>query len=164
MQQTNSERQEEEAMLSIYFGTYQADNYIDNPDLFFDNTYEDEWLEDSQSKQMVQDIDHSELVGPNLVISPVLGSIPVSRISGGVKTLIQIAHDSEHVYNASACGDNCSGWLLRIGAKKDCLVRLGHFMHFDDEPFKIRIANNGDVVRTQKELVKTVILNGFLDQ
>lgn len=151
-------------MLSIFFGTYQADNYIDNPDLFFDNTYEDEWLEDSQSKQMVQDIDRSELIGPNLVISPVLGSIPISRISGGVKTLIQIAHDSQHVYNASACGDNCSGWLLRIGAEKDCLVRLGHLMHFDNEPFEIRIANNGEVVHTQKELVKAVILNGFLDQ
>lgn len=30
-------------MLSIYFGTYNGDNYIDDPDLYFyfDNTYED---------------------------------------------------------------------------------------------------------------------------
>ena len=37
-------------MLSIYFGMYTEDNYIDNPDVYFDNTYEDSWLEDSQSK------------------------------------------------------------------------------------------------------------------
>lgn len=151
-------------MLIIHFGSCHADNYIDNPDLFFDNTYEDAWLEDLQSKQMVKDIDHSELIGPNLVISPILGSIPVSRLSGGVKTLIQISHDPEHIYNASACGDNCAAWLLKLGDEKDVLVRLGHLMHFANEPFAIQIANNGEIVHTQKELVKAVILNGFLDR
>ena len=57
------------------------------------------WLEDEHSIEMVRDIDRSELVSPNLVISPVLGSIPVTRLSGGVKTLIQIEHDRKHVYN-----------------------------------------------------------------
>ena len=44
-------------MLSIYYGEYQGKNYIDNPDLFFDNTYQDEWLENERSKEMVKDID-----------------------------------------------------------------------------------------------------------
>lgn len=85
------------------------------------------------------------------------GSIPISRLSGGVKTLIQIAHDPEHVYNASACGDNCAAWLLRIGKEKDVLVRLGHQMRFTEEPFDIRIENTGQVVHTRKELVTAVI-------
>jgi len=151
-------------MLSIIFGRYSADNYIDNPDLFFDNTYEDSWLEDAQAKAMVRDIDHSELVGPNLVISPVLGSIPVSRLSGGAKTLIQVANDADHVYNVSACGDNCAPWLLKIGREKDILVRLGHLMHFPDTPFEIRIVNNGELVHNQAELVRSVILQGLLEQ
>ena len=49
-------------MLSIYYGTYKGSNYIDNPDLYFDNTYEDAWLENPQSKKMVMDIYKSELV------------------------------------------------------------------------------------------------------
>lgn len=151
-------------MLSIYYGLYKGENYIDNPDLYFDNTYEDAWLEDPNSKAMVKDIDKSELIGPNLVISPVLGSIPVSRLSGGVKTLIQIAHDPEHVYNASACGDNCAAWLLRIGKEKDVLVRLGHQMRFTEEPFDIRIENTGQVVHTRKELVTAVISQGLLEE
>jgi hypothetical protein len=151
-------------VLSIYYGLYKGENYIDNPDLYFDNTYEDAWLEDPYSKAMVKDIDKSELIGPNLVISPVLGSIPVSRLSGGVKTLIQIAHDPEHVYNASACGDNCAAWLLRIGKEKDVLVRLGHQMRFTEEPFDIRIENTGQVVHTRKELVTAVISQGLLEE
>lgn len=92
------------------------------------------------------------------------GSIPVSRLSGGVKTLIQIAHDPEHVYNASACGDNCAAWLLRIGKEKDVLVRLGHQMRFTEEPFDIRIENTGQVVHTRKELVTAVISQGLLEE
>ncbi len=150
-------------MLSIYFGEYKGVNYIDNPDLYFDNTYEDEWLDDPVSKKMVKDIDKSELVNSNLVISPVLGSISINRLSGGVKTLIQIAHDKGHVYNASACGDNCSSWLLKISEQKDVLVRLGHIMHFSEDHFKIKIANTGEIVESQKELVKKVINDGLLD-
>ena len=150
-------------MLSIYYGSYTGKNYIDNPDLYFDNTYEDAWLEEPQSKEMVMDIDKSELFGPNLVISPVLGSIPITRLSGGVKTLIQIANDPDHVYNASACGDNCASWLLRIGSGKDILVRLGHQMRFPEEPFDIRIENTGEVVHTRKELVTAVISQGLLE-
>lgn len=150
-------------MLKIYFGEFTGDNYVDDPDLYFNNTYEDEWLEDPVSKAMVKDIDHSELVSPNLVISPVLGSISVDRLSGGVKTLIQIAHDSDHVYNASACGDNCASWLLKLAQGKDVYVRLGHIMHFENEPFKICIANTGEIVESQEDLAVKVILGGFLD-
>ena len=116
-------------MLSIFFGNYRDPDYIENPDLFFDNTYEDEWLTDERSKEMVKDVDRSDLIGPDLVVSPALGSIPVNRLSGGVKTLIQVDHDPDHVYNVSACGDNCAKWLLKIGEEKDILVRLGHMMH-----------------------------------
>ena len=164
-------------MLSIFFGKYRGSEYIENPDLYFDNTYADEWLTDERSKEMVKDVDRSDLIGPNLVISPVLGSIPITRLSGGVKTLIQVDHDPHHVYNASACGDNCAKWLLRIGEDKDVLVRLGHMMHFernaqmqagpneksDRKPLTIRIANTGEIVHFQAELNRKVILAGMLD-
>ena len=151
-------------MLSILFGNCEKENYIDNPDMFFDNTYEEEWLEDDLSKEMVKDVDNSELVSPYLVISPVLGSISINRLSGGVKTLIQIAHDRTHIYNASACGDNCAPWMLKIGESQDVLVRLGHIMHFPEGDFRIRIENNGAIVHTQEELVKNVIMEGLLDE
>lgn len=164
-------------MLSIFFGKYRGSEYIENPDLYFDNTYADEWLTDERSKEMVKDVDRSDLIGPNLVISPVLGSIPITRLSGGVKTLIQVDHDPHHVYNASVCGDNCAKWLLRIGEDKDVLVRLGHMMHFernaqmqagpdeksDRKPLTIRIANTGEIVHFQAELNRKVILAGMLD-
>ena len=150
-------------MVNIIFGDYKGDNYISNPDMYFDNTYQDEWLESSLAKEIVKDIDKSELEGPNLVVSPVLGSIPVTRISGGAKTIIQIAFDDNQIYNASACGDNCAKWLLKIGQDKDIVVRMGHIMHFPEESFEIKIVNTGDIVHTQYELVEKVIAERLLD-
>lgn len=150
-------------MLHIFFGEYKGKNYILDPDTYFDNAYEDEWLDDDISKEMVKDIDRSELVGPNLVQSPVLGAIPPVRLSGGVKTLILIAHDSLHVYNASACGDNCAAWLLKLGIMKDVMVRLGYLMFFPEDSFEIEIVNTGKIVRNQAELVREVISQNLLE-
>ena len=131
-------------------------------DTFFNYSYEDEWLTDEISMQMIEDIDHSMVVGSNVVLSSVFGPIPPSRLSGGVKTLILIAHDSMHIFNASACGDNCSKWLLEIGREKDVTVRLGYLMHFDEDYFEIRIVNNGRIIHNQKELVDAVITDDLL--
>ncbi len=149
-------------MLNIIFGDFKGNNYISNPDLYFDNTYEDKWLESVVAKEIVKDIDKSDLKGPNLVVSPVLGSIPVTRISGGAKTLIQIAFDDTHIFNASACGDNCAKWLLKLGKKQDIVVRLGHIMHFPEDSFDIKIVNTGDVVHSPYELADKVIMEGLL--
>ena len=75
-----------------------------------------------------------------------------------------INHELTHVYNASACGDNCASWLLKIGQEKDVLVRLGHIMHFPDVEFQICIANTGEKVSSQYDLAQKVIMGGFLDE
>lgn len=150
-------------MLHIIFGDYKGKDYIFDPDTYFDNAYEDEWLTDPLSKEMVRSIDRSELVGPNLVQSPVLGAIPPGRLSGGVKTLILIANDPEHVFNASACGENCALWLLKLGAMKEVTVRLGYLMDFGQEPFEIEIVNTEKVVRNQMEFVCEIIMHDLLE-
>lgn len=149
-------------MLEIYFGNYQGEDYIYDPDTYFDNVYEDRWLESDQAGQMIKDIDGSDLIGPNLVQSQYLGPIPPSRLSGGVKTLILIANDPSHVFNASACGDNCSGWLIRLGRERDVLVRLGYLMDFGEGSLEIKISNSGNIVHSDREMVHEVIERGYL--
>ncbi len=98
--------------------------------------------------------------GAYLIESPVLGPIPPERLSGGVKTLILIAHDSEHVFNASACGNNCARWLLKIAEQKDVTVRLGYLMDFGEGEFEITVLNTGNICRNMEELDNEVIDNG----
>ena len=142
-------------MLRIYYGDLESEKYIFNPDAFFNNTYEDEWITDPMSKQMIRDIDGSEVIGPRLIDSPYLGPIPTERLSGGVKTLMKF--DSDHIFNASACGDNCAHWILKIGQEKDLTVRLGYLMNFGKDRFDIEIANLHQIVHSMKELNESVL-------
>ncbi|WP_031548720.1 DUF4869 domain-containing protein [Oribacterium sp. FC2011] len=149
-------------MLKIYYGDIENDNYIFNPDSYFNNSYEDEWITDPFSVQMIKDIDKSTVIGPRVIDSPFLGSIPVERLSGGVKTLILMNNDSEHIFNASACGDNCAKWILEIAKKKELTIRLGYLMDFGNDDFNIEIANLGKTVHNSLELAETVLDNQLL--
>ena len=139
-------------MLNIYLGKMEEAIYY--PPAYFDNRYEEEWLTDPLSKEMIKDVDKSVVVGPRLIDSPVLGAIPVKELSGGVKTLILLAFDeSNQIFNASACGDNCAKWILKISRKKDLTINLRHLMDFGEKEFEAKILNTGDVVHNMSEFV-----------
>lgn len=139
-------------MLNIYLGKMEEAIYY--PPAYFDNRYEEEWITDPLSKEMIKDVDQSVVVGPRLIDSPVLGAISVKELSGGVKTLILLAFDeSNQIFNASACGDNCAKWILKISQKKDLTINLRHLMDFGEKEFEAKILNTGDVVHNMSEFV-----------
>lgn len=140
-------------MLNIYLGDMKEAVY--HPPTYFDNMYEDEWITNSLSVEMILDVDKSAVVGPHLIESPVLGPISPKELSGGVKTLILMALDENNmVFNASACGDNCSKWILKIAEKKDLTINLRHIMDFGEETFEAQILNNGRQVHDMQEFVE----------
>ena len=125
-----------------------------HPPVYFDNTYEDDWIINSLTIDMIKNIDKSEVISAHLIQSPVLGPISVKDLSGGVKTLILMAFDdSGKVFNASACGDNCAKWILKIAKDKDLTINLRHIMDFGDENFEANILNTGDIVHNMEEFV-----------
>ena len=98
-------------------------------------------------------MDKSVVVGPHMIESPVLGPITPRELSGGVKTLILIYKDREHLFNASNCGDNCAKWLLKMGEREDITINLRHLMDFGNGTFEIEVINNGRIVHDMIELV-----------
>ena len=139
-------------MLSIYLG--KMDKAIYYPPVYFDNTYEDEWITDELSREMIRDVDRSEVIGAHLIESPVLGPISPKELSGGVKTLILMAlDDKEQIFNASACGDNCAKWILKISRMKNLTINLRHIMDFGEEPMEANILNTGDMVHNMQEFI-----------
>lgn len=139
-------------MLKIFLG--DMDKAVYHPPVYFDNRYEDEWITNPLTVRMVKDVDNSDIVDVHLVQSPVLGSISLKELSGGVKTLILLAFDdSGRIFNASACGDNCAKWILEIAKHKDLTVNLRHIMDFGNVEFVAEIINTGDIVHNMKEFV-----------
>ena len=137
-------------MLNIFFGS--TENEIFNPSVYFDNRHEPEWLVSELSKDMIRDVDKSEVVSAHIIESPVLGAITPKELSGGVKVLILMFKDDSFTYNISNCGDNCAKWILDIAGRKDITVYLRHIMKFP-EPFEIKINNIDRIVHTYKEYV-----------
>lgn len=138
-------------MLNIYYGHMKEAVY--NTAAYFKYDYEDAWIVDPFVKEMIHDVDQSTVLDSGVIDSPVLGKIPPVGLSGGVKTLILVKFEQSKIFNASTCGDNCAGWLLKIAEKEDRTVNLLHLMDFGQEPFTIRILNTDQVVHSMEDLV-----------
>lgn len=149
-------------MLKIWYNT--GIEYLNDAPAYFDNVYEDEWLEDDLVKEMIRDVDNSEVLTPHIIESPVLGAITPRELSGGVKVLILMLKDDSFIYNMSNCGNNCAKWVLKIAEKKDLTVFLRHIMRFEGE-FEIQIMNTGRIVHNRSEYVRGLLeAEGMLDE
>ena len=123
---------------------------------YFDNVYEDEWIEDPFVKEMIQDVDSSTVISAHIIESPILGPITAKELSGGVKVLILMLKDDSFVYNLTNCGNNCAKWVLKIAEQKDLTVYLQYMIRFEGE-FEIQIMNTGKIVHNRKEYVLGLI-------
>lgn len=126
-------------MLRVWFG--KKENSIYNTSMYFNNRYDGRWITEEFSREIIMDVDNSEVIDENTIKSPVLGNIHPEDLSGGVKTIILMKHFPGIYFNGSNCGDNCAKWLLKLGDMQNCSMVLYHTMDFGKEPFDIRIMN-----------------------
>ncbi len=131
-------------MLRVWFGDRK--NAIYNTSVFFKNRYENDWITDDFAKELIRDVDRSEVIDANTISSPVLGNISPLQLSGGVKAVILMKHYPGYTFNASKCGDNCAKWILQLGDEQNFTINLFHVMDFGDGDFDIRILNDKKLI------------------
>lgn len=137
-------------MLKVLFGK-KLENSNPCPSTYFDNVYEYDWFNDPVVIQMVRDIDKSELKGL-CVLSPFLGSIPVEKLSGGVKTLILMYKLDDFVTDLIYLGNNCEDWILKIAEQKDLTVCMTGFdMCFECKDIKAFCLNDNSMINNYHE-------------
>ena len=141
-------------MLNIFFGE-MPDAIYDTPS-YFNNTYLDCWLEDDFSITVIKEIDHAIVLSPQAVNSKALGVIPVTSLSGGVKTLLLIDHEPQKIFNASTCGDNCAKWIIEISKLRDITVCLEHAMKFPND-FDAICLDTNEEIHTLDDYKKNVL-------
>ena len=90
-------------MLRVYFGDRK--NSIYNTSVYFNHSYQEDWITDDFGRAVISDVDHSEVLSGHNIQSPVLGGISPRELSGGVKTLLLMKHFPGKIFNASNCGD-----------------------------------------------------------
>ena len=102
-------------MLKVYFGNNEK--ALKSGDGYFDNWLDDDCLETEFAKEVVREIDKSELISKNLVQSPVIGAVPPKFLSGGAKSLL-ILRFSDVEMNITAFGENCYPYIIKISKEK----------------------------------------------
>ena len=138
-------------MLNIRFGDMPEAIY--NTSVYFRNSYKDRWITSPFGVSVIKDVDKSEVIDANIIKSPVLGSITPNDLSGGVKTLLLIHYDRQHIFNASTCGDNCAKWILEIAKERKVVINLRHLMDFGKDNFRIMVLNTRKIVTNMAELI-----------
>ncbi len=129
----------------LYISFLPIEDMIISIETAFPFIYEEEWFEDPFVKKMVLDVDKTEILNPNIALSPVLGAIPVTKLSGGVKALILMLKRPDLVMWATACGDNCAKWIVEIAKQQDITIVLEHVMQFPEDFDAICLDTNTEI-------------------
>lgn len=126
-------------MLRIYFGNLPDEIY--NTGMFYENQYDKNWVMDDFAREVIRDIDDSEVVSPDVIKNDIFGSFPSTELSAGVKTLLLIQNMPNKIFNISNCGNNCAKYLLRLAENRDIKVTLHHAMDFGND-FSVKVIND----------------------
>lgn len=133
-------------------------HYVYSANMIFDAEYESEWLEEGVIRDMIADVDKSEVISGELIMSPVFGPMSPDKLSGGVKTLIMAYNDNSRMYNLTSCGDNCAKWVLALTKDKDITMRLAYLMDFGNvADFKVHILNTDTVVTSYNDFISEFV-------
>lgn len=137
-------------MVTVYFGMDGSANHM--PDEVFDSVFEPKWLEEQFIKDMILDIDKTEVISPYCLNSPVLGQIAPSLLSGGVKACILIMKRPELYIDLAACGENCETWLSKIFENSDAHVAMsGAHLSFKGLTIKCICENDDSLIQNSED-------------
>lgn len=101
--------------------------------VMFDNMGCKKVLMDDFCRRAVRDVDRSEVINENLVLSPVLGEIWPNQLSGGAMCLIILYRSEDPIpIRASKMGPNCAKLLYELSKTKDIHLYVNYTDFFKD--------------------------------
>ena len=115
-------------------------DYEDNTVLLgiFDWEADNSWYDDL-AVRIINDIDKTEVIAPNVFRSEFWGTFSQRDLSGGVKVLLCLRHQDNFISKgmlepftiaSSLFGDNCTKWIVEISKEVDVNIKLRHFIEF----------------------------------
>jgi hypothetical protein len=125
-------------MLIFYLG--KAEPIIEFPHYQFNMVYEPHWLESDFGRDIIKGVDNSDVIsgglknGGGVIGSPVLGSIPPSKLSTGTRSalLARFWDGCNGFYlPGDKMGDNVYPYIVRAANEvtdRDIMVRVGRLL------------------------------------
>lgn len=137
-------------MLNVIMGRPEGEIY--ETARYFNALFEEEWMEHEIIKDIIKDVDESDMISNKLIQNDIWGTLSPKDLSSDTKTLILMLNFPDKIFNGSQCGDNWNKWLVKIGDMISPTIAVHHIHKFpDDMKFNIRILNDNSVVHNDKE-------------
>lgn len=137
-------------MLNVIIGRPEGEIY--ETARYFDALFEEEWMDHPIVKEIIKDVDESEMISSRLIQNDDWGAFSPKDLSGGTKTLILMLNFPDKIFNGSQCGDNCTKWLLKVGDMVSPAIAVHHRHKFPkDMEFNIKILNDDSIVHNDEE-------------
>lgn len=136
----------------------QAEGRVAYVSEYFNSVYTKKWLNNDLAKQIIKDIDRTDHIQDEFLMSPVLGGISPRDLSSGCKALLLLLNRPSVIVSGERMGDNCVVWLLEIGRMQDITITLHHCMKFP-EKFQIWSVNSEKIIEDQQEYLEELILS-----
>jgi hypothetical protein len=91
-------------------------------------------------KKVVKDIDKSDIISSNVIISPHLGGIDATSLSGGVCTVLAVYFlcnegRQDYYFNSAYMDDNCIPYIMEIAKDFDVIMWLSAPLGITDDIF-----------------------------
>ena len=141
-------------MLKVWIG--HNDKSLGTPRAYFDYIFDRSYLVSDFSKKVIREIDKSEVISKDLIQSSVLGPIPPSVLSNGVKTLLVAKYYSSDVtVNFATMGRNCLPYFFEIAMSQDVTACIDCFYIPYSYGYKgdILILNDNSIVSNDTEFM-----------
>ena len=108
-------------MLHVYVGNNEEAIYPGSK--YFDACIDTAVITEDFSRKVIREIDKSDVVSENLIISSVIGPIPPNYLSGGVKTLM-ILYKEDKMVDIDSMGENCFPYIWMLAEEKDVKLSM----------------------------------------
>lgn len=150
-------------MLKIFFGNIYGLEIQPEDWVKYGLSDYNEITTDPVCKEIIKEIDNCDAVSGDLIISPILGGIPLERVSTGCLAVLfmykyqpkeDIYNGYDSIVNLSKCGDNCMHSIGRVGTLRGVVVSSSIFPHVYKYGYKgkVLVLNDNSVVDNASDL------------
>lgn len=134
-------------MLYIYFHKRSLIKPLTiGTDIEWIRRFEDDWLVDDYTKQIVKELDNSEVLGNKAIQSPVLDIIPPDWLSATCKNIIMMSKGTDMTFTSSFLSNTASKYLQEISSKHDIHLYMNHMFKYTENQTAILVDDNNKAV------------------
>ena len=148
-------------MINFYF----SDKDYENNEMLlglFNWEANNSWY-DELAEKIINDVDKTEVIAPNVFRSEYWGTFSQRDLSGGVKMLLCLRHQEQLIeagvkepftIASTMFGDNCTKWIVEISKEVDVNIKMKHMLKFPKDlefdgfaqEFGVKVTNWRDLI------------------